>query len=91
MPEKKPDDKQPKLSFEEALEKLEQIVSDIETGRVPLEQSIEKYEQGVKLVKQCRTILDTAEKRIQLLAESEKGQLEPSGELPDPEDSTGPE
>ena len=75
-----------KLSFEQALEKLEAIVSQIEGGEVPLEQSIEKYAEGIQLVKQCRTILDSAEKKIQLLAQSEAGGLEPAGELEEPAD-----
>ena len=70
-----------KLTFEQALEKLEEIVSQIEQGKVPLEQSIEKYAEGIQLVKQCRTILDSAEKKIQLLAQSEAGGLQPAGEL----------
>jgi exodeoxyribonuclease VII small subunit len=69
-------------SFEQALDRLEQIVEQIESGEVPLEESIEKYEEGTKLVKQCRRILDTAEHKIQLLTKGEDGQsLEPAGEL----------
>ena len=73
-------DKQ-KLTFEEALERLEDIVSQIEEGKVPLEESIEKYAEGIKLIKQCRAILDTAEKKIQLLAEGEDQTLRPAGQL----------
>jgi exodeoxyribonuclease VII small subunit len=70
-----------KLTFEQALAKLEEIVSAIEEGKVPLEQSIDKYAEGVELVKQCRQILDRAEKKIQLLGRGEGGQLEVTGEL----------
>ena len=72
-------------TFAEALEALEKIVTEIESGDVPLEQSIEKYAEGIKLIKQCRTILDAAEKKIQILSKSEGGQLEVSGELEGPE------
>ena len=75
-----------KLTFEEALEKLESIVSAIEEGKVPLEESIAKYAEGIQLVKQCRAILDNAEKKIQLLAKGEGGELTPAGELDEPEE-----
>ena len=77
---------QEKLTFEEALAKLERIVSQIEEGKVPLEESIEKYAEGIGLIKQCRAILDEAEKKIQLLAKGEGGSLEPAGELQEPAD-----
>lgn len=67
--------------FEEALAKLEQIVSAIERGEVSLEESIDKYAQGVKLIKQCRKILDTAEKKIKLLTEADGGVLTATDEL----------
>ncbi|HAU38176.1 MAG TPA: exodeoxyribonuclease VII small subunit [Phycisphaerales bacterium] len=76
-----------KLTFEEALAKLEKIVSEIEQGAVPLEKSIEKYAEGNELVRQCRAILDEAEKKIQLLTRGEGDRLEPAGELAD-EDET---
>jgi len=83
--EKKPE----KLSFEQALAKLEEIVTAIEEGEVPLEQSIDKYAEGVELVKQCRRILDRAEKKIQLLGKGESGQLEVTGELDEPAEDGG--
>jgi len=72
-----------KLSFEQALAKLDKIVTAIEEGEVPLEQSIDKYAEGVELVKQCRQILDRAERKIQLLGKGEGGGLEVTGELDD--------
>ena len=74
-------------TFEEALERLERLVEEIESGQVPLEQSVEKYTEGTRLVKQCRTILDAAEKRIQLLAKNDAGALEPAGEPAEDEGS----
>jgi len=74
-----------KLTFEQALEKIEGIVAEIEEGKVPLEESIAKYEDGIKLIKQCRTILDAAEKRIQVLAKGQAGELTQAGELDQPE------
>jgi len=74
-----------KMTFEEALGKLEQLVEQIESGQIGLEESIARYEEGTKLVKQCRKILDAAEKKIQLLAKGEEG-LEPAGELEEPDE-----
>ncbi len=74
-----------KVTFEQALGKLEKIVEDIESGRTGLEESIAKYEDGIKLIKQCRTILDAAEKRIQVLAKGQAGELTQAGELDQPE------
>ena len=70
-----------KLSFEQSLAKLEEIVEQIEQGEVPLEESIDRYAQGIELIKQCRSILARAEKKIQVLAKSEGGALELAGEL----------
>ena len=75
-----------KRTFEQALEKLEQIVSQIEEGKVSLEESIEKYAEGIKLIQKCRRILDAAEKKIQLLAKGDRESLEPAGELEEPEE-----
>jgi len=75
---------EPKLTFEQAMEKLEAIVSQIEEGKVPLEQSIDRYAEGIELVKQCRAILDKAEQKIQLLAKAEGDAVAPAGELDEP-------
>ncbi len=73
-----------KLSFEQALAKLETLVGEIEGGQVSLEESIAKYGEGTKLISQCRSILDKAEKKIQILSCSEGDQLKPDGELDNP-------
>lgn len=65
-----------KLSFEDALKQLETIAEQIELGQIGLEESIEKYEQGMALAKQCRDILSRAELRIEQLQEGESGKLE---------------
>jgi exodeoxyribonuclease VII small subunit len=71
--------------FEDALAKLEQLVREIEAGEVSLEESIDKYAEGIKLVKHCRKILDDAERKIQLLTQGEGDALEPAGELEEPQ------
>lgn len=53
-----------KPKFEEAVDQLEQIIEGIESGDTGLEDSLVRYEQGMKLIQHCRSILDTAEKRI---------------------------
>ncbi len=75
-----------KLTFEQSLEKLEEIVSGIEEGKITLEESIEKYAEGVALIKQCRMTLDAAEKKIQMLSRGQGDSLEPAGEIEEPQD-----
>jgi len=71
MPEKK--------SFEKSLDELEKIVEALEGGELTLEDSIRKYEAGVKLLKECYQYLEKTEKRIQKLVKKEDGSfsLEP--------------
>ena len=63
-----------KLSFEDAIKELTQIVDKIESGQAPLQTSIEQYEKGMALVKHCRGILQAAEKKIEKV--SQQGQEE---------------
>ena len=71
------------MTFEQAMDKLEQIVTGIEGGEIPLEESIEKYAEGTALIAQCRTILEAAEKKIRILARDESQGLKVDGELDD--------
>ncbi len=64
-----------KMSFEEALAKLEEIVKDLENENISLESSIEKFETGVKLSSHCLAKLNEAEKKIEELSRSEEGKL----------------
>ena len=64
-----------KLTFEQALSELEAIAEQIEQGKIGLEESIDKYERGMALVKQCRDMLSTAEHKIQQLQRSADGAL----------------
>lgn len=61
--------------FEEAIEQLESIIEKVESGQIGLEESLSQYERGMKLVKQCRQILDTAERRIGELSVDGSGRL----------------
>lgn len=58
------------LKFEEALKRLEQIVDSIEQGKIGLEDSIKSYEEGMALVRRCRSVLQEAEQKIQYLQAS---------------------
>jgi exodeoxyribonuclease VII small subunit len=62
-------------SFEQAMEQLEMITDQIESGEMELAESLAQYERGIKLIKRCRTILDTAEKKIAELGSDAKGGL----------------
>ncbi len=60
--------KKPK-DFEAALERLEEITGLLESGETPLEASVKLYTEGLELAKDCHKKLDTAEKRIKIIAE----------------------
>lgn len=55
------------LNFEEAMEKLEKISTELEDGKLTLDESVEKFEEGMKLSKECNDILEKAEKKITML------------------------
>ena len=55
-------------SFEQALEQLEAIVHQLEEGEIGLNEALQQYEQGVKLLRQCHDLLHGAERRIELLS-----------------------
>ena len=61
-----------KKDFEGTLDNLEQIVQGLEGGELSLDQSIKKFEEGIKLYKSCKTFLEDAEKKIQVLTDSLK-------------------
>ena len=79
-----PNDK-PK-SIEASLEQLELIVRELEQGELPLERSLELFEQGVKLSRECQERLNQAERRIEILMRDNQGRpaarpFEPEGAL----------
>lgn len=67
-------EKQPK-SFETSLEALEQIVQDLEQGELPLEKSLELFEQGIRLSRECQERLSQAERRIEVLLRDNQGRV----------------
>ena len=69
----KMEEKQPK--FEDALKELEGIIEELESGELTLDESLERYERGIKALTACRKILGEAEKKIQLLLRTSEGEL----------------
>jgi exodeoxyribonuclease VII small subunit len=61
------------LKFEDCLSRLEQIVSALEAGNLPLEDSLKVFEEGIALARHCSRYLDDAERRIELLVKDESG------------------
>ncbi len=64
-----------KQTFEQAMEKLEQIVQDLESGDPFLDAAIQKFEEGIKLSKFCSEKLDEMEKRISVLLKNDAGEI----------------
>ena len=62
------------FAFEQSLAELEQLVQQMESGDMSLEQSLKAFEKGVKLTRECQKALTEAEQKVQILLE-ENGQL----------------
>lgn len=74
-----------KLTFEQAMARLEEIVRQLEQGDAPLEDALSLFEEGSRLMKQCTTLLNRAEQKVnQLVAGSDGGPSE------QPMDGEGP-
>ena len=63
------------IKFEDALQRLEQIVDQLEGGDLALDDSLKVFEEGVALARRCAKYLEEAEKRIELLTKDESGLL----------------
>ncbi len=63
-----------KQTFEGAMERLEQIVGELEAGDLSLERAIKKFEEGVRLSKFCSRKLDETEKKVEILLRDEDGE-----------------
>lgn len=55
------------INFEDAMKKLEEITAELEKGDLSLDESVKKFEEGIKLSKECNKILEDSEKRINIL------------------------
>ena len=65
-----------KERFEDCLNKLEKIVSKLEEGEIPLEESLKLFEEGIRLSRVCSHKLDEAEKRVEILLKGKHEDLE---------------
>ena len=64
-----------KATFEQSMKKLEQTVQELESGDLPLEEAMQKFEEGIKLSRLCSEKLDETEKKITLLLQDQKGNV----------------
>ena len=64
-----------KMSFEESIKKLEEIIKELEDENISLQESMEKFEIGIKLSSNCLKKLNEAEGKIEELTKSEDGKL----------------
>ena len=67
--------KQASFDFEKALEELEELVSSMEDGKLSLEDSLQAFEKGIKLTRECQAALKKAEQKVQVLI-NENGDTE---------------
>ena len=81
------------IKFENALEKLEEIVRKLEGGDIPLDDSLKMFEEGVRLARFCGGKLDAAERKIEILMKNEDGTLQtaPFADTGGDKDEDGPE
>lgn len=63
------------IAFEEAVKKLEKIVEEMESGDLPLESMLSRFEEGTRLVKVCQNKLEEAELKIQKLEKNSAGEI----------------
>lgn len=63
------------IKFEEALKKLQEIVEELESGNIPLDESLAKYEEGIRLVRLCQKKLQEAKKKIEVLVKTKDGKV----------------
>ncbi len=74
MPTKPPASPPSEQTFETAMERLEHIVEEMESDKLPLENLLQRYEEGVKLVRVCEDKLKSAEQRIEMITRNAVGE-----------------
>ncbi len=63
-----------KFNLEKALSDLEDLVEELESGDLPLEKAMKKFEEGIKLTRGCQTALKEAEQKVEILLKSAGGE-----------------
>jgi exodeoxyribonuclease VII small subunit len=76
-----------KEKFEEALQKLEAIVAQMEEGDLPLEETLKAFEEGVRLARFCASKLDEAERKVEKLMRDQAGKLQTTSFSEEEDDS----
>ena len=64
-----------KKTFEQSIKQLEQIVQELETGDLPLEKALKKFEDGVQLSRLCTEMLDETEQKVSILLKDQSGEV----------------
>lgn len=75
-PRKRKPKQEPELSFEEALERLEKVVAEMESGELSLEACLQRFEEGSKLAGYCSRSLAAIEQKVEVLLEKDDGTIE---------------
>ena len=67
------------INLEKSIDDLEKLVDELESGDLPLEKAMKKFEEGIKLTRQCQAALKEAEQKVEILVQSAGGEeaLEP--------------
>jgi exodeoxyribonuclease VII small subunit len=82
-PTPKKEQADPAPSFDERLARLEAIVAELETGDIALEPAIARYQEGVELLKGCKSLLEGFQKRVEELSADAEGGVAPYADDPD--------
>lgn len=72
--------KEKNINFEDKIQELEKITKELESDELTLDDSIEKFENGMKISKECKEMLDNVEKRITVLIDGEEKDFKPEEE-----------
>ena len=62
------------LNLEKSLQDLEALIDELESGELPLEQAMQKFEEGIRLTRNCQAALKDAEQRVEILLKSAGGE-----------------
>ena len=73
-----------KINLEKSLADLEELVEELESGDLPLETAMKKFEEGIKLTRGCQTALKEAEQKVEILLKSAGGEELTDFEVTDP-------
>ncbi|MCD6255875.1 MAG: exodeoxyribonuclease VII small subunit [Deltaproteobacteria bacterium] len=64
------------MKFEDAISRIEEIIKKLETGEIPLEESLKLFEEGINLINFCQKKLNEVEQKVEILVKNEGGEVE---------------